>query len=112
MAKLIPRFKIWLENEKGEYIIGAGTAKILEAIEKTNSLKKAAKKLGISYKHAWSLIKRAEKAYGIRIVNTKRGGIEKGQTHITNEGRKLLEMFNELQKAVEKIVEKKMGELI
>ncbi|RLG65908.1 hypothetical protein DRO02_00940 [archaeon] len=112
MAKLVPRFKIWLENENGEYIIGAGAARILEAIEETNSLKEASKKLGISYKHAWSLIKRAEKAYEIRIVDTRRGGVEKGRTYITSEGRRLLRIFNELQKAVEETVEKKMEELV
>jgi len=66
-------FKIWLEHN-GKPLIGKGGAQILEQIEKEQSISKAAKKLGMSYRYVWSYIKRIEKTLGRSVTETPRGG--------------------------------------
>ncbi|MEM1590069.1 MAG: LysR family transcriptional regulator, partial [Candidatus Bathyarchaeia archaeon] len=52
--------KIWLEYD-GKPLIGKGGAQILEQIENEQSISKAARKLGMSYRYVWNYIKRIEK---------------------------------------------------
>lgn len=69
--------------------MGAGRAELLRTIEEEHSLRKACKKLGISYKHAWTMLKKMNEALGEPAVITVRGGKEQG-TFLTDLGRKLL----------------------
>ena len=47
--------KLWF-TEGGKTVMGAGRAELLKTIEEERSLRKACKKLGISYKHAWTIL--------------------------------------------------------
>ncbi|MBS7616301.1 LysR family transcriptional regulator [Candidatus Bathyarchaeota archaeon] len=85
--------KLWLEYE-GKPLIGKGGAQILEQIEKEQSISKAAKKLGMSYRYVWSYLKRIEKTLGKPIVETYRGGKNGGGgAKLTLLGSKLLEEY-------------------
>jgi molybdate transport system regulatory protein len=66
-------FKIWLEY-KGKPVIGKGGAEILAEIERENSISKAAKTLGMSYRYVWSYLQAIEKAIGEPVIKTFRGG--------------------------------------
>ena len=80
--------KLWFtENEKT--VIGAGRAELLKAIDEEHSLRKASSKLGISYKHAWIMLKKMNEALGEPAITTVRGGKEQG-TFLTDLGRRLL----------------------
>jgi molybdate transport system regulatory protein len=46
---------LWIECE-GERFFGPGRVELLERIEETGSINKAAKEMGMSYKKAWELI--------------------------------------------------------
>ena len=65
--------KIWIEYHK-KPILGKGGAGILEQIEKINSISKAAKDLGMSYRYVWSYIQQIQKTTGEKILITHRGG--------------------------------------
>lgn len=69
--------------------MGAGRAKLLKTIEEEHSLRKACKKLEISYKQAWIVLKKMNEALGEPAVITVRGGKNQG-TFLTDLGRKLL----------------------
>jgi molybdate transport system regulatory protein len=89
--------KIWFtENEKT--VMGAGKAELLRTIDEERSLLKAASKLGISYKHAWAMLKKMDEALGERATITVRGGKDQG-TFLTDLGRKLLAEY-EISKQV------------
>lgn len=45
---------------------------IFTAIEKVGNLSAAAKLCGLSYRHAWGVVRKAEQAFGIRLVETSR----------------------------------------
>jgi molybdate transport repressor ModE-like protein len=59
---------------------------LLAATEEERNLAGAARKLGISYRHAWGLIRKGDQAFGARLLNMNRG---LGST-LTAMGRKLL----------------------
>ena len=46
---------------------------LLAAIEEAGNLAGAARKLGVSYRHAWGLIKQSGKAFGAPLLNMSRG---------------------------------------
>jgi molybdate transport system regulatory protein len=80
--------KIWF-TEDGKTVMGAGRAELLRTIDEEHSLRKACKKLEISYKHAWMMLKKMNEALGEPAVVTVRGGKSQG-TFLTDLGRKLL----------------------
>jgi molybdate transport system regulatory protein len=82
------RTKVWF-TEDGKTVMGAGRAKLLKTIEEEHSLRKACKKLDISYKQAWIVLKKMNEALGEPAVVTVRGGKNQG-TFLTDLGRKLL----------------------
>jgi len=80
--------KLWF-TEDGKPVMGAGKASLLKAIDEERSLRKACKKLDISYKHAWLMLKRMNERLGEPAIVTVRGGKNQG-TFLTELGRKLL----------------------
>ncbi len=68
MKRTLARAKLWLISDRDEPIIGEGKAAFLKSINEEGSLNKACKKTGISYKHAWILLKEIEKKMGEPVV--------------------------------------------
>jgi molybdate transport system regulatory protein len=99
-------FKLWLEYQ-GEPLIGKGGAEILETIKEVESLSKAAKKTGMSYRYLWNYLAKLEKRLGEPVVKTFKGGSKGGGgATLTELGTKLL---SEYQKA-EGYLSELMGE--
>lgn len=69
--------------------MGVGKAELLRTIDEEHSLRKASSKLGISYKHAWIMLKKMNEALGEPATITVRGGKDQG-TFLTNLGKRLL----------------------
>jgi molybdate transport repressor ModE-like protein len=70
---------------------------ILEAVERTGSIKHAAAEVGWSYRHVWSRIKRAEEALACTLVTTQLGGPDKDRSGLTPAGRHVVSRFHELR---------------
>jgi molybdate transport repressor ModE-like protein len=70
---------------------------ILEAVDRTGSIKHAAAEVGWSYRHVWSRIKRVEAALGCTLVTTKLGGQGKDRSELTPAGRGVMSRFYELR---------------
>jgi len=98
--KVYPRFKLWLENEDGHFLLGEGTFKLLEDIDETGSLSEAAKKSNISYAHAWKKIRKVEKILDSVLVARSRGGVGGGHSSLSDGGRALLEQFTKTKKVL------------
>jgi molybdate transport system regulatory protein len=77
-------------NRKGKQLLGPGRIELLYSIQRTGSLRAAAKALQISYQHAWSLIDAINQASSEPIVSKIRGGNGGGGASITSYGEKLL----------------------
>jgi molybdate transport system regulatory protein len=92
--KLLLRTRIWIEDEEGKVIMGEGRAVFLELIDRTGSINKAAKKLGMSYRALWGKLKVTEKALGFKFLRSEgRAG-----SFLTPEGKQFLENYLELKK--------------
>lgn len=93
--------KIWLEVD-GRPVIGEGRARLLESIDETKSLSESARRMGLSYRYAWGVIKEIEKNLGKSIISSSRGGSGGGKTDLTEDGRALLREFREKEELFRK----------
>jgi molybdate transport system regulatory protein len=98
-----PSFKLWLKKNH-KYILGEGGAHLLKEINKYGSISRAAKQMGLSYKHAWKKLINIEKNIGQPILRTKRGGKHGGGTELTEEGIHLLKNYYRIKNYFEKVV--------
>ncbi|QOJ78433.1 LysR family transcriptional regulator [Infirmifilum lucidum] len=105
MPRISVRAKVWISID-GEPLLGEGGYRLLKKIEETNSLVKAAKELGVSYSFAWRYMHRIEKLVGKRVVDTYRGGTRKGGATLTEEGRLLIRVYEEVRDQVDAIIKK------
>lgn len=96
MDRTLVKTKIWLVNEKDEPIMGEGKTSLLKAIKEEGSLNKACKKMNISYKHAWLLLKEMEKSVGEPVIIKRRGGKDQG-TFLTEKALDLLKEYETYQ---------------
>ena len=87
------RSRQWIVDEEGKIIIGEGRREILENIEKTGSINQTAKLMKMSYKGVWSKIKATEHSLQCRVVHTNK----KRGSHLTEEGKALLDKYIELK---------------
>ena len=101
---LVPRVKVWLERD-GRYVFGLGICEILEAVDRTGSIKQAAASLGKSYRHVWTRIKEAEAALGGSLVETHIGGSGTQRSFLTEQARRLITAFSGLRQAIFESVE-------
>jgi 8-oxo-dGTP diphosphatase len=85
-------YKAWLEKD-GRYVLGEGRAELLRAIKLHGSLRAAAAGLGISYRHAWGMLRRMELAMGRPAHRSVRGGRARGLTQLTAEGEEALQAY-------------------
>ena len=95
--------KLWLTDD-GKQLIGEGKAALLETIDEERSLNKASKKLNISYKHAWKMLKSMQKNAGRDVVTTVRGGKDQG-TFLTDYGRELLAEYESQKNIIHETVD-------
>jgi len=94
--------KLWF-TEDGKPVMGAGKASLLKAIDEEKSLRKACEKLGISYKHAWLMLKKMNERLGDPAVLTVRGGKNQG-TFLTEVGRKMLAEYETSRQLIKEAV--------
>ena len=103
MRKVKPSFKVWLETEGG-YIFGEGPFELLKRVQEFGTLSQAADSMGMSYRHAWGIIKRVERALGEPILRTRKGGrAGGGGAQLTEAGIRLLEEFSEIKSRLSEI---------
>ena len=99
------RSKVWLEK-KGELVFGTGKALILKTIAEEGSINKAAKKMNMSYRHAWSYIRAAEERIGSPLVIKKKGGKDGGGAILTDYAKVLLKKFENIDRETKSFTNK------
>jgi len=104
LEKIRFSYKIWLESD-GRFILGRGGARILKAIEEERSISRAAGKLGMSYRYVWGYIERINRALGMPIIETFRGGRRGGGgATLTELGRDLLSEYMRMDEHVSRLL--------
>ncbi|MFN7106129.1 MAG: winged helix-turn-helix domain-containing protein [Pyrobaculum sp.] len=97
--------RIWVDKD-GHEVLGPGIYNILKAVEETGSIASAARRLGYSYKFIWTYIKKLEDVLGAPLVESRRGGRERGVTELTEVGKLLVKYYEEMQIEIEGVVKR------
>jgi molybdate transport system regulatory protein len=88
----VPHVKFWLEvGDRNAFC--HGLSDMLQAIERTGSIKYAASEIGRSYRYVWGKIKRVERAIGTPLVATQVGGTGAKRSALTDAARRLVADF-------------------
>ena len=104
--KMQAKSKIWIEAG-GEVVAGDGKIDLLERIEETGSIQKAAEEIGMSYRHAWGFLQKMEKRGGIKLVETQVGGREGGGAKLTPAGRDFLKRYLAFREGLDEYIGEK-----
>jgi molybdate transport system regulatory protein len=96
--RLSIRTKVWFARD-GKIVFGEGLARLLSSIDESGSLSQASKKEGISYRHAWGNIKRAEERMGVKLLERETGGIKGGGSKLTDTARKLIDGYWKIKRS-------------
>jgi len=102
------RVKVWLEID-GRYVFGFGLSEILKAVEAAGSIKGAAESLGKSYRYVWGRIKKAERALGEPLVETRVGGKRVDRSSLTELARRLVGDYDALRGRMLDVVEQEFS---
>ncbi len=102
---------LWLECE-GERFFGPGRVELLQRIEETGSINKAAKLMGMSYKKAWEMINALNAQASKPFVITQTGGEHGGGSVITEEAKLLITYHQQLRQRFLEFLDKETKQLI
>jgi molybdate transport system regulatory protein len=89
-----PRFRITCGRQ---FAFGPGKATLMEHIEKTGSIAEAAKAMNMSYMRAWKLVKNLNSGGALPLVETARGGRQRGGAKLTKTGGLVLQLYREIE---------------
>lgn len=77
--------------------IGPGKADLLEVIGETGSIAEAARRMGMSYRRAWSLVRALNEAFSCPLIETRKGGVAGGSAALTATGREVLRLYRAME---------------
>lgn len=89
-----------------ETFFGPGTAQLLYLIDQTGAIQEACSKMGLSYSKGSKMIKAVEDQLGVAIAQRWTGGSGGGGSMLTDDGRRLLQNYQEMTKRVNKSTER------
>jgi molybdate transport system regulatory protein len=96
-----PRLRI---NCGRRLAFGPGKAELLEHIDRTGSIREAAKAMGMSYMRAWTLVKSLDRGFAEPLVNKSRGGSTRGGATLSKTGRRVLSLYREMETASRAVI--------
>jgi molybdate transport system regulatory protein len=80
-----------------EIAFGPGKAELLALIGQTGSINQAAKRMGMSYMRAWSLVQTMNRCFKKPLVIATHGGEGGGGAELTEAGRRMLALYRQLE---------------
>jgi len=90
-----PNFRIHVGDE---IAIGPGKSELLAHIGETGSISAAARRMSMSYNRAWSLVQIMNRCFREPVVRTMRGGRERGGASLTGTGKRVLVLYQRLER--------------
>lgn len=103
-------FKFWIETTQNEGILGDKKCELLKTINKLGNLKEALNAHGLTYRKTWNNLNRIEKKLGFQLIERQRGGKSGGKTYLTDEGKIILNSFNNLHLKLDKLINESLQE--
>ena len=97
------RIRCWitLDNER---FFGPGKFELLQLIDQTGSISKAAKSMRMSYKKAWDMVTEMNSRSKRPYVVSHKGGEKGGGAEVTAAGKKMLHAYEKITKQLDAVV--------
>lgn len=92
--------------------VGPGRAGLLEGIAATGSIAETAKRMGMSYKRAWSLVQALNEGFASPLVETSRGGTGQGGARLTPTGEEVLRRYRNIERSAAAAIEDDLAALV
>jgi molybdate transport system regulatory protein len=77
--------------------LGPGKARLLDAIAETGSISAAARRMGMSYRRAWTLVEAMNRDFVRPLVETNAGGAGGGGASVTALGTEALSRYRAME---------------
>ena len=94
---------MWLEYRGRAF--GDGPARLLDGVERTGSLRRAAAELGMSYNKAWRILHAAEQRLGFALLDRSVGGTLGGGSRLTPQAQDLMSRYRAVRAEVDAALE-------
>jgi molybdate transport system regulatory protein len=98
------RYKIWLETDEMNGILGDGKCSLLKSISETGSLKLAMQKHHLTYRKTWDNLNKIEELLGFAVIERQRGGKDGGKTALTARGQAIVDAFDKFHSQYDPII--------
>lgn len=91
-----PRLSLRLHFGTG-LTLGRGKADLLQGIAEEGSISAAGRRMGMSYRRAWSLVEEMNTHFSAPLVDSSRGGSKGGGARLSDLGRQVLADYRALE---------------
>jgi len=105
------KVKIWIEDDCDNLVFGGGKTEVLKLIDETGSISKAAQRVGMNYKKAWTHIKILEEHIEDELVHTQKGRGEHSGSSLTPKAREIIQTYEILQADIKRFAQERFDEL-
>ncbi len=78
-------------------MLGPGKADLLELIAETGSIAAAGRRIGMSYRRAWTLVETMNAIFRAPLVISTRGGPTGGGARLTEDGARVLALYRRFE---------------
>lgn len=102
---------IHMTLEKEAAFFSARQKLLLYLLEDTQNMRTACACCGVAHSKAWDMINRLEQNLGYSVVERHRGGKSGGSTRLTEEGRRFLMAYHDLEQAVHRFTQEEFKKL-
>lgn len=93
-VRITPRIRVVIGRN---IALGPGKVELLDQIERTGSLRKAATAMEMSYMRAWMLVQTMNSCFREPLVKAARGGTHGGRAELTDTGREMLVLYRAME---------------
>lgn len=109
LTGLEPRSKVWIERD-GQVVLSDWRLALLQAVDRSGSLAKAAEEMGVPYRTAWQRLKESEERLGLRLIDSQSGGAEGGSSTLTEAARDILHRYRLFTDGLVDLVDRRFKE--
>ena len=89
------KVRVWVERN-GKKVLGPGRVELLGLIDRHRSISAAARRMNMSYRRAWSLVRDMNEAAGEPLVEVTTGGSGGGGAALTPRGKEAVALYEQL----------------
>lgn len=93
-------YNIQLRLAKEKVFFGPGVAEFLLLVDQMGSMQKACRRMRMSYSKAWKMVNQVEEQIGYPVLIRRAGGLDGGNSLLTEQGREFINRFVEFQSEI------------